>query len=526
MIKLNTISKKFLVTTIGLVILMLGGLSTVLTLNSSKSINAMMESKGEAVANLMVQISAEYLLNFDYISLDLLVESAVNDNEVKFVAFIDENNKSLNKQDIPEDMSSFLVFEREIKDSEGGMLGYLILGYDKSRITQDLERNAFIAILGTFIAIALLSVGVVLLVRGITKPLADGVKVANSLAEGDLSVEIKASSNDETGQLLNAMGNMAERLKNIVHDVRDASDNVSSKSLEIRGSSESMSQGSSEQASAAEEASSSMEEMASNIRQNADNAMQTEKIARQAAQDASGGGDAVKEAVVAMKQIAEKIGIIEEIARQTNLLALNAAIEAARAGEHGKGFAVVAAEVRKLAERSQEAAGEITDLSSSSVEVAERAGGMLEKLVPDIQRTAELVAEISAASAEQNSGAEQVNRAIQQLDAVTQQNASASEQMSSTSEELSNQAQYLQDTISFFKVEELSHDYNKANAPRSFRHETAHERARAHESISYQPKDATNGHGNGRHKDKRAHASKVEINLPEHETPEQEFEKF
>ena len=196
-----------------------------------------------------------------------------------------------------------------------------------------------------------------------------------------------------------------------------------------------------------------MEQMAANIRQNADNAMQTEKIASKSAEDAKQGGEAVAKTVSAMKEIASKISIIEEIARQTNLLALNAAIEAARAGEHGKGFAVVAAEVRKLAERSQHAAAEISELSGSSVEVAEQAGKMLAEMVPDIQRTAELVQEISAASKEQDTGAEQVNQAIMQLDQVIQQNASASEEMASTSEELSSQAEQLQDTIAFFKVD-------------------------------------------------------------------------
>jgi methyl-accepting chemotaxis protein len=164
----------------------------------------------------------------------------------------------------------------------------------------------------------------------------------------------------------------------------------------------------------------------------------------------------VADAVTAMKQIAEKIGIIEEIARQTNLLALNAAIEAARAGEHGKGFAVVAAEVRKLAERSQTAAAEISQLSGSSVDVAERAGSMLAKLVPDIQKTAELVQEISASSKEQAGGADQINGAIQQLNHVVQQNAGAAEEMASTAEELSSQADQLQSTIAFFNVSDTA----------------------------------------------------------------------
>jgi methyl-accepting chemotaxis protein len=192
--------------------------------------------------------------------------------------------------------------------------------------------------------------------------------------------------------------------------------------------------------------------MSANIKQNADNAMQTEKIAVKSAADAQEGGKAVTQTVAAMKEIAGKISIIEEIARQTNLLALNAAIEAARAGEHGKGFAVVASEVRKLAERSQMAAAEISELSSSSVEVAEKAGEMLSAMLPDIQRTAGLVQEISAASKEQDTGTEQINKAIQQLDQVIQQNAAAAEEMSATAEELANQSEQLQSTISFFKV--------------------------------------------------------------------------
>ncbi|CAN2040734.1 methyl-accepting chemotaxis protein [Candidatus Magnetomoraceae bacterium gMMP-15] len=279
-------------------------------------------------------------------------------------------------------------------------------------------------------------------------------KIAEKMANGDLTLKINERSADDT--LMQALNSMIKRLNNIMMNVKSAADNVASGSQELSSSSEEMSQGSTEQAAAAEEASSSMEEMTANIKQNADNALQTEKIALKSADDATQGGQAVVETVSAMKQIAEKISIIEEIARQTDLLALNAAIEAARAGEHGKGFAVVASEVRKLAERSQTSAAEISKLSISSVDVAENAGERLNRLVPDIKKTAELVQEISAASNEQNTGAEQINNAIQQLDNVIQQNASSCEELASTSEELAGQAEQLQSTIEFFKVDDSS----------------------------------------------------------------------
>ena len=321
---------------------------------------------------------------------------------------------------------------------------------------KDSAQTQLVLFISAAVSMIIVTVILVLLtIRGIMRQLggepAVVVDIAQKIADGDLTVEFESSGKAETG-LFAAMKDMVEKLRTIVVEVKSASDNVTSGSQQMSSSSEEMSQGATEQAANAEEASSSMEQMAANIRQNSDNAQQTDKIAVKAAKDAQEGGESVSQAVVAMKEIAGKISIIEEIARQTNLLALNAAIEAARAGEHGKGFAVVAAEVRKLAERSQAAAGEISDLSASSVEVAEKAGEMLKQLVPDIQKTAELVQEINAASNEQNSGAEQINKAIQQLDQVIQQNAGASEEMSSTAEELASQAEQLQDTIGFFKV--------------------------------------------------------------------------
>ncbi|MBY5571544.1 HAMP domain-containing protein [Rhizobium leguminosarum] len=275
--------------------------------------------------------------------------------------------------------------------------------------------------------------------------------IADQIANGDLTVSPKPLSDKDALGI--ALEQMVERLRGVVADAISAAENVSSGSQELSASSEQVSQGATEQAASAEEASASMEEMASNIKQNADNAAQTEKIARQSAKDAEASGEAVSRAVEAMRTIAQKIGIVQEIARQTDLLALNAAVEAARAGEHGKGFAVVASEVRKLAERSQSAAAEISSMSSDTVTAAQEAGEMLGRLVPDIRKTAELVSEISAACREQDIGAAQINEAIQQLDKVTQQNAGASEQMSATSEELASQAEELQTSIAFFRVD-------------------------------------------------------------------------
>ncbi|MET0437301.1 MAG: methyl-accepting chemotaxis protein [Devosia sp.] len=274
--------------------------------------------------------------------------------------------------------------------------------------------------------------------------------IADQIAGGDLTVEPKRLSEKDTLGI--ALERMVEKLRDVISDAIASANNVSAGAQEMSATAEQLSQGATEQASSTEEASASMEEMAATIKQSADNASQTEKIARQSAADAIASGQAVTNAVSAMETIADKILVVQEIARQTDLLALNAAVEAARAGEHGRGFAVVASEVRKLAERSQAAAAEISTLSGTTVKAAQSAGEMLNKLVPDIQRTAELVEEITAGSREQNAGAAQINTAIQQLDKVTQQNTSAAEEMSATAEELASQSEQLQSAISYFRL--------------------------------------------------------------------------
>lgn len=333
-------------------------------------------------------------------------------------------------------------------------------------------RKMFILIIIVVAVMVLISLAVGLLNAKIILSQIGGepaavVEIAEQIAQGNLSMELGPHS--EMKGILRSMTLMAEKLKEVVVQVSYAASFVASGSQELSATAEQISQGTNEQASSVEETSATMEQIESNIQQNTDNSRQTEKISLKLAEDAVESGEAVNKAVLALKQIATKICIIGEIARQTNLLALNAAIEAARVGEHGKGFAVVAAEVRKLAERSQQAANEISELSVDSVNVAERASEMLNRLVPDIQKTSQLVQEISASGIEQNSGANQTSKAIQQLDHVIQQNASATEEMASTSENLASQAQQLQDTISFFKVN------GTTSYPEQHNHETARE---------------------------------------------------
>ncbi len=278
-------------------------------------------------------------------------------------------------------------------------------------------------------------------------------RVARVVAEGNLKAdELSRQCKEGRVGVMGDLLEMARHLRSTVQEVLETADSVSQGSQALSSTSADLSDSVNIQAASIQQTSSAMEEMNANIQQNADNAGMTESISQKASRDAEEGGRAVNQAVGAMKEIAEKITIIEDIARQTNLLALNAAIEAARAGEHGKGFAVVAAEVRKLAERSQVAAGEITQLSSSSVQVVERAGSSLQQLVPDIKRTAELVQEISAGGREQSQGTGQINQAVQKLDMVIQKNAKASQEIARTSEQLSAHAARLPELLSFFKV--------------------------------------------------------------------------
>ncbi|MDB6052198.1 MAG: histidine kinase, region: chemotaxis sensory transducer [Pseudomonas sp.] len=322
----------------------------------------------------------------------------------------------------------------------------------------DLYISSRLSIIAALIAALVVGLLLALLIsRIISRPLKLAATIANQLADGNLSVHIEPGSKDETGMVLNAMHTMVGKLSHIIGEVRNAADNLASASEQVSATAQSMSQATSEQAASVEETSASIEQMSASINQNTENAKVTDGMASKAAKEATDGGQSVQQTVVAMKKIAQRISIIDDIAYQTNLLALNAAIEAARAGEHGKGFAVVAAEVRKLAERSQVAAQEIGELSGSSVELAERAGKLLDEMVPSINKTSDLVQEISAASEEQAAGVAQINTAMTQLNQVTQQNASSSEELAATAEEMSSQAEQLQQAMSFFTLDAATH---------------------------------------------------------------------
>lgn len=372
----------------------------------------------------------------------------------RFTALLDQNNRDEALRLLENDLR---LAYNDVRDNRAALAQIMAKNANVTNIASDeIVAKIMTLLISLMIGGFVISLGLGLLVtRVVLRQLggdpAYAAEVVRCVAEGDLTVEVQLRNGDNDS-LLASMRQMTEKLRSIMGDVRMTADSLASASEEVAASAQALSQNASEQAANVEETSASVEEISATVAQNSENAKVTDSMASQSSKDAGEGGEAVRATVNAMRQIADKIGIIDDIAYQTNLLALNAAIEAARAGDHGKGFAVVAAEVRKLAERSQVAAQEIGSVAGESVTLAERAGQLLDQMVPSIRKTADLVQEISSASREQNTGLEQINLAVGQLAQTTQVNASASEELSSTSEEMSAQAVQLQEMIQFFRL--------------------------------------------------------------------------
>jgi len=438
------------------------------------------------ISQLLNKISAVTYLEADKEALDK-IETAANNYTQAMNLFIDgwERRNELNEK---RDQTGEDVLASTTTVAQAGINNTSNIA---NEAVQLLSLSSNVMIYGLLLALILGVILAVAITRNITTPLYRGIAFAREVADGNLDAEVNVDSKDEIGDLAHALRRMVEKLKDIVSEIRSGADNIAAASQQMSSSSQEMSQGSSEQASSAEEVSSSMEEMSANIQQNADNAQETEKISTESTKSIQKGNEAAQNSVSSMREIAEKISIINDIAFQTNILALNAAVEAARAGEHGKGFAVVASEVRKLAERSAEAANEIDAKSKSGVEISEQAGKQLEDVVPEIEKTSRLVQEITASSNEMSNGADQVNSAIQQLNQVTQQNAAASEELATSAEELSSQADQLRNIIGFFRLEKngAHHATNKANPQKTRYQNTRADKAKNQQAQS--PKQAT-----------------------------------
>ena len=457
--------------------------TTVLARRQAGSANQALLDRGRSLGAYMAKLSWEPLLTGETADLDAIVDDVTSAEEDLVWAFITDPNGltltapavSVNRKTREvepalatlatdatlEDMIKVLreqlpVAELTLPIKLGERsLGNLSIGMSAAAVRAETARTIFFFVLVNLgIALTLAAV-MVMVQRIILTPLggepAYAAEVARRVAQGDLGFEIASRGKDERSAMA-ALRFMVAKLGEVTAQVRSAAATVASAAGQVMASAQSMSAGTSEQAASMEETTASLEEMTASITANAENSRQMDHIAARGAQDAELAGQAVLETVEQMKTIAEKISIIQEIAYQTNLLSLNAAIEAARAGEHGKGFAVVAAEVRRLAERSQVAAKEISTLTGTSVKIAERSGQLLRELVPSIRKTAELVQEVTATSAEQAAGVSQINNAVAQVDQVTQRNAAAAEELSATSEEMASQAETLLSMMAFFKI--------------------------------------------------------------------------
>jgi methyl-accepting chemotaxis protein len=431
-----------------------------LVFDQSAKQNRQLGLKADNTAALVSMTNIYNVWNIDTKAMEDNLKSFLNDRDVDAIKILDAKGNVITSQAKDANRKSLIVRNVDIK-REGELIGKVEISFTDQYIKADIRSLALtVSVMGIGLFVVMILM-LLYIANSISKPVRTTTEAVTAFAGGDftlteaMTTELESMKNrtDELGETTRALMGLKASISKAVASIRTASEEVSNGSERINGTAQTLSQGSTQQAASGEEVSSSMEEMGATIRNTSDNAQTTEKMAQAAAQNAVEGGKAVSQAVSAMKDITARIGIIEEIARQTNLLALNAAIEAARAGEAGRGFAVVASEIRKLAERSQRAAGEITQFAASSLTVSEKAGKIIGDIVPDIQKTADLVQEIAASSREQSVGAQQINKALGQLDQVIQQNAGASEDLATMANRLSTQSTTLTDSIGFFKID-------------------------------------------------------------------------
>jgi len=505
---LNTINKKILIPVLSLVFILLLCLGVLMTRSNNKSMQAMMDSKAEGIATIISSFTAEYFAFFDFSDFESIVRALEQDPEISHAVFYNADHEALTKEkDKGEDLSSMMIVNREIKDAEGNLLGYVRIAFKKDNLIKSKRHNINLVSFSLIAALFLFSIGLFLLVKKlIVKPMGMTMQMIQEMEKGHLKTRLQMSQIDEIGQMgrtmdafseslqhevvgslqkmadgdltfevtpkdgddevRNALKKTGEDLNAIMEQIDVAADQIAAGANQVTDASQSLSQGATEQATSLEEISSSMIEMASQTSTNAENANEANQLTTEAKKGVEIGNHQMQEMVAAMGEINEAsrnisriIRVIDEIAFQTNLLALNAAVEAARAGRHGKGFAVVAEEVRNLAGRSAKAARETAELIEGSVEkaangseIANQSAEALDEIAKGIFQASSLINEIAIASNEQAEGIAQVNKGLNQIDQVTQQNTAQAEESAAAAEELAAQAAQLQEMLNRFTL--------------------------------------------------------------------------